>query len=83
MLVCNTNEWNYFFYSQNPKRKLKKHSIMKYDIIEKILYHTPRPEIILMHPNDIYAFVAANSNANKIEVIDMKTLRLFVHSEKF
>jgi YVTN family beta-propeller protein len=25
-----------------------------------------------MHPNGLYAFVA-NSNANKIEVIDMKT----------
>jgi YVTN family beta-propeller protein len=26
----------------------------------------------LIHPNGLYAFVA-NSNANKIEVIDMKT----------
>jgi DNA-binding beta-propeller fold protein YncE len=29
------------------------------------------PVNILMHPNGLYAFVA-NSNANKVEVIDMK-----------
>jgi YVTN family beta-propeller protein len=34
-----------------------------------------RPENILMHPNGLYAFVA-NSNANKIEVIDMKTFTI-------
>jgi DNA-binding beta-propeller fold protein YncE len=30
-----------------------------------------------MHPNGIYAFVA-NSNANKIEVIDMKTFTIVI-----
>jgi YVTN family beta-propeller protein len=29
----------------------------------------------LIHPNGLYAFVA-NSNANKIEVIDMRTFTL-------
>jgi YVTN family beta-propeller protein len=41
-------------------------------LLERLLYHTPRPVGILIHPNGLYAFVA-NSNANKIEVIDMKT----------
>jgi hypothetical protein len=30
-----------------------------------------RPVNIIMHPNGLYAFIA-NSNANKIEIIDMK-----------
>ena len=42
---------------------------------ERILYHTPRPVNILMHPNGLYAFVS-NSNAHKIEVIDMKTFKI-------
>jgi hypothetical protein len=50
--------------------------------IKTIHIHGKRPSLkniihpsqrnILMHPNGLYAFVA-NSNANKIEVIDMKT----------
>ena len=28
-----------------------------------------------MHPNGLYAFIA-NSNANKIEIIDMKTFKI-------
>lgn len=45
----------------------------KANIFERLIYHTPWPVGILVHPNDKYAFVA-NSNANRIEVIDLKTL---------
>jgi DNA-binding beta-propeller fold protein YncE len=44
-------------------------------MLERILYHTPVPDNVLMHPNGLYAFVA-NSNANKIEVIDMRTFAI-------
>ncbi|MFT5875811.1 MAG: DNA-binding beta-propeller fold protein YncE, partial [Clostridium sp.] len=44
-------------------------------MIERIFYHTPRPVNILMHPNGLYTFVA-NSNACKIEVIDMNTFTI-------
>ena len=47
----------------------------KKGLIQRALYHTPHPVGILMHPNGLYAFVA-NSNANKIEVIDLKTFSL-------
>ena len=40
-----------------------------------MLDHTPRPVGMLMHPNGLYAFVA-NSNADKIEVIDMKSFSI-------
>ena len=44
-----------------------------YDIFERLIYHSPRPVGILMHPNGKYAFIA-NSNANRIEIIDLETL---------
>ncbi|WP_406683479.1 beta-propeller fold lactonase family protein [Seonamhaeicola sp. MEBiC1930] len=47
----------------------------KKSFIERILYHTPRPVCIIMHPNGKYAFIA-NSNADKVEVIDMKTFEI-------
>jgi hypothetical protein len=37
-------------------------------------YHTPVPVNILMHPMDCMLF--ANSNANKVEVIDMKNFTI-------
>ena len=58
------------------KKQIKTISIPgKKNLIDRALYHTPRPVGILMHPNGLYAFVA-NSNADKIEVIDMKTFTL-------
>ena len=63
-------------YNVNTKKQLKIISIPgKKGLIERTLYHTPRPGNILMHPNGLYAFVA-NSNANKIEIIDIQTLTL-------
>lgn len=75
-LVTNARDGTIDIFSQQSKKKVK--TIMlhgKTTIMEKLLYHTPRPVNIIMHPNGLYAFVA-NSNANKIEVIDMKSLKI-------
>lgn len=75
-LVVNMIDGCITVYSQETKKKIKNIILKgKKTILEKVLYHTPRPVNILMHPNGLYAFVA-NSNANKIEVIDMKTFTL-------
>ena len=75
-LVANSIEGTLSVYNQ--KTKLNSKTIVipgKKKFVERLLYHTPRPVNILMHPNGLYAFVA-NSNANKIEVIDMKTFEI-------
>lgn len=75
-LVANATDGSISVYNQQLKKKIKTIKLHgKTSLIERILYHTPRPVNILMHPNGLYAFVS-NSNANKIEVIDMKTLSL-------
>jgi YVTN family beta-propeller protein len=75
-LVVNVIDGCITVYSQETKKKIKIIVLNgKKSFLDKILYHTPRPVNILMHPNGLYAFVA-NSNANKIEVIDMKTFTL-------
>ncbi|OOV17676.1 hypothetical protein [Flavobacterium sp. LM4] len=72
-LVANAIDGDIYVYSQQSKKKIKTIVLHgKTTLLEKLLYHTPRPVNIVMHPNGLYAFVA-NSNANKIEVIDMKT----------
>jgi YVTN family beta-propeller protein len=75
-LVANASEGNISVYNQQSKKKIKKIILHgKTTILERILYHTPRPVNILMHPNGLYAFVS-NANSNKIEVIDMKTFTI-------
>jgi YVTN family beta-propeller protein len=72
-LVTNAGDGTVIVYNQDSKTQLKTISIPgKQGILEKILYHSPRPVGILMHPNGLYAFVA-NSNADQIEVINMQT----------
>jgi YVTN family beta-propeller protein len=72
-LVVNMIDGCITVYGQETKKKIKTIFLNgKKSLLDKVLYHTPRPVNILMHPNGRYAFVA-NSNANKIEVIDMKT----------
>jgi len=72
-LVANANDGNISVYDRYSKEQIKTINIPgKHTLIERILYHTPRPVNILMHPNGTYAFIA-NSNASKIEVIDMKS----------
>lgn len=71
--VVNANDGTISIYNQQSKKKIKTINLPgKGSIFERILYHTPRPVNILMHPNGLYAFVV-NSNADKIEVIDVKT----------
>jgi YVTN family beta-propeller protein len=73
-LVTNSSDGTISVYDQNSKKQIKTIQLHgKATLLERLLYHTPRPVGILIHPNGLYAFVA-NSNANKIEVIDMKTL---------
>jgi YVTN family beta-propeller protein len=75
-LVTNASDGTISVYDQHTKKQIKTIQLHgKANLVEKILYHTPRPVGILIHPNGQYAFVA-NSNANKIEVIDMKTFTL-------
>jgi YVTN family beta-propeller protein len=73
-LVTNSSDGTISVYDQQTKKQIKTIQLHgKTSLLERILYHTPRPVGILMHPNGLYAFVA-NSNANKIEVIDLRTL---------
>jgi len=75
-LVANASDGSISVYEQRSKKQIETISIPgKNSVIERILHHTPRPVNILMHPNGLYAFVA-NSNASKIEVIDMKTFTI-------
>jgi YVTN family beta-propeller protein len=72
-LVTNSSDGTISVYDQNSKKQIKTIQLHgKATLLERLLYHTPRPVGILIHPNGLYAFIA-NSNANKIEVIDMKT----------
>lgn len=75
-LVVNATDGVVSIYEQQSKKKIKTITLHgKSTIFERLLYHTPRPVSILMHPNGLYAFVA-NSNANRVEVIDMKTFKI-------
>jgi YVTN family beta-propeller protein len=75
-LVPNSGDGTISVYNRYSKKQIKTIRIPgKIDILERVLYHTPRPVGILMHPNGLYAFVT-NSNANKIEVIDMNTFTI-------
>jgi len=71
-LVANAGDGTLSIYESSSKQQIKTIYIPgKKTFTERILYHTPRPVNILMHPNGQYAFVS-NSNASKIEVIDMQ-----------
>lgn len=75
-LVANANDGSISVYDRYSRKQIRTVQIPgKYKPIEKMLYHTPRPVNILMHPNGEYAFIA-NSNASKIEVIDMRSFEI-------
>ncbi len=75
-VVTNSSDGTVSVYDTFLKKQVKIIRIPgKENIIERLRYHTPRPVGIMMHPNGLYAFIA-NSNADKIEVIDMNTLTL-------
>lgn len=74
--VTNETEGTISVFNQQTKKNIKTIYLRgKTTFFERILYHTPRPVNILMHPNGLYAFVA-NSNADIIEVIDIKTFQI-------
>jgi len=63
-------------YNQKTKEQIEVIEIPgKKNLVDRLLYHTPRPVGILMHPNGKYIFVA-NSNADKVEVIDIQTFEI-------
>jgi YVTN family beta-propeller protein len=75
-LVSNSGDGTVSVYNTKTKKQISSISIPgKKNIIEKVLYLTPRPVGILMHPNGLYAFVS-NSTAGRVEVIDMRNFTL-------
>jgi YVTN family beta-propeller protein len=75
-LVSNSGEGTVSVYNTKTKKQISSIRIPgKKNIIEKVLYRTPRPVGILMHSNGIYAFVS-NYTAGRVEVIDMRNLTL-------
>jgi YVTN family beta-propeller protein len=75
-LVPNAGDGTITVYDRHTKKQIKLiHIPGKKNLSERILYSTPRPVGITMHPNGLYAFVS-NSNANRIEVIDMRSLTI-------
>ena len=75
-LVTNAKDGNIFIYNRHLKKQVKTITIPgKKNIVEKIIHKTPRPVCVLMHPNGLFAFIS-NSNANRIEVVDLNTLTI-------
>ena len=74
--VTNAQDGSIFVFNRLFRHKIKTIILPgKSSFIERVLYHTPRPVGIFMHPNRRHAFIA-NSNADKIEVLDLKTLKI-------
>ena len=75
-IVPNASDGTISVFSRKNKNQIKSIDIPgNKNLIDRVLYHTPRPVGILMHPNGLFAFVA-NSNADKVEVIDMNTFTI-------
>lgn len=75
-LVTNARSGSIFVYDRYGKKCIKIIRLPgKEGIIERILYHTPRPVGMLMHPTDPFAFVA-NSNADQVAVIDLNNFEV-------
>ena len=75
-IVTNAQDGTVFIFDRFTKHKIK--SIMlpgKSSFIQRVLYHTPRPVGIFMHPNQKYAFIA-NSTADKVEVLDLQSFEI-------
>ena len=75
-LVSNSGDGTVSVYNTKTKKQISSIRIPgKKNIIEKVLYRTPRPVGILMHPNGLYAFIS-NLTAGRVEVIDMRNFTL-------
>jgi YVTN family beta-propeller protein len=70
-LVSNASDGTIAVFDTATKKKITTIRILgKKNIFEKVIYRTPRPVGILIHPNGKYAFVS-NYTAGRVEVIDM------------
>lgn len=70
-LVSNSSEGTVSVFNRKTKKHITDIIIPgKQNIFDKIIYRTPRPVGILMHPNGLHAFVS-NMTAGRVEVIDM------------
>lgn len=74
--VSNSSDGTISVYDRKTKINIKTIKIPgKKNIFEKVIYRTPRPVSIIMHPNGKYAFVA-NFTAGRVEVIDIRDFRI-------
>jgi YVTN family beta-propeller protein len=75
-LVSNSSDGTISVYDTATKKQMISIRIPgKKNIFEKVIYRTPRPVGILMHPNGLYAFVS-NYTAGRVEVLDMRNFRI-------
>lgn len=75
-LVTNASEGTISVFATQSKKLFKTIVIPgNKNVFEKIIYRTPRPVGILMHPNGLYAFVS-NYTAGRVEVIDMQNFTI-------
>ena len=74
--VTNAYDGTIFVFDRSIRHKIKTITLPgKSSFIQRVLYHTPTPRDMFMHPNQRHAFIA-NSNADKVEVLDLKTLKI-------
>lgn len=75
-LVSNAGDGNITVYDSHTKQPVTNIDIPgKKNILEKVIYRTPKPVGILMHPNGSYAFVS-NLNPGRVEVINMNSFSI-------
>lgn len=75
-LVSNSSEGTISVYNKELKKQISKIVIPGgKNLFEKLIYKTPRPVGILMHPNGQFAFVS-NFTAGRVEVIDMTSFTI-------
>ncbi len=72
-LVSNSSDGTVSLFNTETKQLIKTLPMPgSNDIVDKLIYGTPRPVGLLMHPNGKYAFVS-NYTADRVEVIDMES----------
>lgn len=72
-LVANASDGTLHVIEQQSRKLIRTIEIPgKEGLIERTLFHTPRPVNMVMHPNGKYVFVA-NSNARKVEVVSTES----------
>lgn len=75
-LVSNSSDGTVSVYDSKTKKRITNIIIPgKKNIVDKLLYRTPRPVGILMHPNGLVAFIS-NFTASRVEVIDMQNFTI-------